>query len=243
MNGKNQVITAVSVLSVSLIICAFIMSSTWRSNNRSSQTITVTGSAKKEIVSDLGFLRGSFTAQAASAGEAFNQLKAQRPILLEYLNSKGFSQDKVNFFPVIGNPVYEISANGMQTNHVIGYFYSQRIEISSKDVYKIKDISLDISSVINKGVNFNVEPPEYHYTKIADLKISIQAEAAKDALNRGEKIAAATDRDLGPLRTARMGILQITPKFSNMISDYGINDLSSIEKEITAVVTASFEIN
>jgi hypothetical protein len=39
-----------------------------------------------------------------------------------------------------------------------------------------------------------------------------------------------------------MGVLQITPKFSNMISDYGINDLSSIEKEITAVVNASFEI-
>ncbi|MHB9012989.1 MAG: SIMPL domain-containing protein, partial [Ignavibacteriaceae bacterium] len=38
------------------------------------------------------------------------------------------------------------------------------------------------------------------------------------------------------------GVLQITPRFSNQVSDYGINDLTSIDKEITAVVNASFEI-
>ena len=76
---------------------------------------------------------------------------------------------------------------------------------------------------------------------MADLKIEIQAAAARDAMIRAQKIAEATDRDLGPMRSARMGVLQITPKFSNAISDYGINDLSSIEKEIIGVVNASFE--
>ena len=107
---------------------------------------------------------------------------------------------------------------------------------------KFKELSLDITSLIEKGVSFNVEQPEYHYTKMADLKIEIQAAAAKDAMIRAQKIAEATDRDLGPMRSARMGVLQITPKFSNAISDYGINDLSSIEKEIIGVVNASFEI-
>ncbi|MGE5457399.1 MAG: SIMPL domain-containing protein, partial [Methanococcaceae archaeon] len=150
--------------------------------------------------------------------------------------------DKIEFFPINSMPVHETAPNGMQSNKIIGYVYSQRIEISSTDVEKIKSISLDISSLVNEGVNFMVEMPEYHYTKLADLKVQIQAEAARDAMNRGARIAASAGRKLGPLRTARMGILQITPKFSNMISDYGVNDLSSIEKEITAVVSASFEI-
>ncbi|MBE0538338.1 MAG: SIMPL domain-containing protein, partial [Ignavibacterium sp.] len=131
---------------------------------------------------------------------------------------------------------------GYQTGRVIGYVYSQRMQIQSSDVNLIKDISLDITSLIQKGVNFNVEQPEYHYTKMADLKIEIQAAAAKDAMIRAQKIAEATDRELGPMRNARMGVLQITPKFSNAVSDYGINDLSSIEKEIVGVVNASFEI-
>jgi hypothetical protein len=135
-----------------------------------------------------------------------------------------------------------MSEQGYQTGRVIGYVYNQRIEIQSLDVNKIKELSLDITSLIEKGVSFKVEQPEYHYTKMADLKIEIQAAAAKDAMIRAQKIAEATDRDLGPMRSARMGVLQITPKFSNAISDYGINDLSSIEKEIIGVVNASFEI-
>jgi hypothetical protein len=74
------------------------------------------------------------------------------------------------------------------------------------------------------------------------VKIEIQAEAAKDAMNRASRIALSTGRELDPMRSARMGVIQITPRLSNQISDYGVNDLSSIEKEITAVVTASFEI-
>jgi hypothetical protein len=40
-----------------------------------------------------------------------------------------------------------------------------------------------------------------------------------------------------------MGVIQITPFNSTMVTDYGINDVSSIDKEITAVVSASFEID
>jgi hypothetical protein len=39
-----------------------------------------------------------------------------------------------------------------------------------------------------------------------------------------------------------MGVMQITPVNSTEVSDYGINDTSSIEKAITAIVTASFEV-
>ena len=74
------------------------------------------------------------------------------------------------------------------------------------------------------------------------MKIEIQAEAAKDALVRADRIADATDRSLGALRSARMGVLQITAKNSNEVSDYGMNDVSSIDKVITAVVSASFQI-
>ena len=39
-----------------------------------------------------------------------------------------------------------------------------------------------------------------------------------------------------------MGVLQITPAYSNEVSDYGINDTSSLLKDITAVVTVEFEV-
>lgn len=83
---------------------------------------------------------------------------------------------------------------------------------------------------------------QYFYTKIVDLKVEVQALAVRNAMIRAEKIADATDRELGPLRDARMGVLQITPLLSTQVSDYGINDLSTIKKKISAVVNAAFVI-
>jgi len=243
MDNKNNLIIPFAIIALAFIIGIIIFVSVWSSNRNADQTITVTGSAKKEITSDLGIFRGTINVEGNTAGDAYRILQQQKPILLDYLNSNGFSQDKVEFFTVNSYPVYEMNANGYQTNIVRAYVYSQRLEIRSPDVNKIKALSLSVTSVIEKGINFMVEMPEYHYTKIADLKIEIQAAAAKDAMVRAKKIAEATDRDLGPIRNARMGVIQITPKLSNAISDYGVNDLSSIEKEITAVVNASFEID
>jgi len=240
--NKNNLLLPALITSAAIIICAIILAVTWKSNYASNQTINVTGSAERDIISDLGVLRGTISAQAPTADAAYRELAGMKPALLSYLSSKGFPQNKIEFYTINSYPVYEITANGNQTGNIRAYNYSQRLEIESADVNKIKEISLDISSLIEKGVNFNVEQPEYHYTKLASLKIDIQADAAKDAMIRAEKIAAATGRSLGPMRDARMGVLQITPKLSNQVSDYGVNDLSSIEKKITAVVNASFEI-
>jgi uncharacterized protein len=40
-----------------------------------------------------------------------------------------------------------------------------------------------------------------------------------------------------------MGVMQITAADSNEVSDYGVNDTSALEKDITAVVNVSFAIN
>ncbi|HUH33090.1 MAG TPA: SIMPL domain-containing protein, partial [Daejeonella sp.] len=161
--------------------------------------------------------------------------------LVEYIRSKGFPADKITFQTISNYPIYNYNQNGQQMD-IRSYSASQMIDIQSGDVELIKAISLEISSLVEKGVNFQVNPPEYYYTKVGDIKIEIQAEAAKDAMTRGQRIAEATGRELGTLKSARMGVLQITPENSNMTSDYGINDVSSIRKEITAVVNANFSI-
>lgn len=242
MKEKNNLLIPLAIIATALVICAVVIGSALKISKKESQTITVTGSAKKVIISDFGILRGSLTASAPTANVAYKELQSQKPQLLKYLASKGFPQDKVSFFTVVVIPKYEITANGMQTSNVVGYTYSQRIEIQSNDVQKIKDISLEISSLVQNGLSFTVETPEYFYSKLAELKVEIQAEAAKDAMIRAQKIAKSTDCELGHITNAKMGVLQITPKYSNMVSDMGVNDLSSIEKEITAVVNASFEI-
>jgi uncharacterized protein len=238
---ESRFIVPAAILALGLILSVALFSWTWKDAKNADQTITVTGSAKKDIVSDIGILRGSIAIEAPTAEAAYHALVTQKPLLLEYLQSQGFPEEQVTFFTVSNNPVYDYNQDGQQVR-IRAFACSQRMEVESKDVIKIRKMSLDIASLIEKGVYFHVEPPEYYYTKLAGVKVQIQSEAAQDAKVRAEKIVAATGSSLGPLRNARMGVLQITPKNSNQVSDYGVNDVSSIEKEITAVVNASFQI-
>ncbi|MGB9664406.1 MAG: SIMPL domain-containing protein [Ignavibacteria bacterium] len=242
MISDNKFIVPSLIISIFFILATLIISETWRNHTRTNQTITVTGSAKKLIISDLGILKISLTSTGFTQQEAYKTLARQTPILKEFLIKNGINPDSIDEKNPSSYPVYEISPAGYQTNTILNYVYTQNFDVYSRDVEKIKKLSLDLSQLLEKGLTFQQIQPEYHYTKIGDLKIEIQAEAAKDAMERAKRIAESTGSRLGNLRNARMGVLQITPKFSNMISDYGINDLSSIEKEITAVVNASFEI-
>ena len=243
MNEKFKYIIPVSILAGSIVLSVIIFSMVWKSAKNADQTITVTGSAKKSIVSDFGIQRGTLQASSGDRKTAYQIVQQQMPIVLKYLADKGFAKDQIEVFSINGYPIFEVAANGVQTQRVLGYVYNQRFEVKSNDVKKIKELSLSLSSLVEKGLDISVDAPEYLYTKLDDLKIAVQAAASKNAMDRAAKIAEATGRSLGTLRNARMGVIQITSLNSNVISDYGMNDATSIEKEITAVVSASFEIN
>jgi len=66
--------------------------------------------------------------------------------------------------------------------------------------------------------------------------------ATKDAHDRALSMAEAVGSDIGAVRSAKMGVFQITRPYSTDVSDYGIYDTSWIEKQITAVVRVTFAV-
>jgi uncharacterized protein len=239
----NSRITSFSVLTIGLLLAVVLITSTWKSIVRSQQTIAVTGSAKTNIVSDMGVLRGNITFVGNTTKDGVEKIKPQMQQLLHFLQQKGIPQNTIELLPMNQYANYETNAQGYQTGNIISYTVSQRFQFTSNNVQLIKKISLEMSQLISEGVNVQMDMPEYFYSKLADIKVSIQSLAAKDAQQRAQAMAEATGQTLGAMRSAKMGVIQITPKNSNTISDYGMNDVSSIEKEITAVVHTSFEID
>jgi hypothetical protein len=239
---KDRLTAAAAILGVAIIICSLIVTGTWRGNRKANQTIEVTGSAKKEIVSDYAIMRCGLRGEGVSAEAAYKDLERQTPTLMSYFGSKGFAADQVKPSPPTTFSVDEYTGDGRPTGRILKYVYGQLFQVETADVRKIEAMGLEISSLVEKGVSLELQTPEYHFTKLAELKIEIQALAAKDAAERARRIAEASGAKLGTIRKASMGVLQITPLHSAEVSDWGVNDLSSIDKEITAVVRASFAI-
>jgi hypothetical protein len=68
------------------------------------------------------------------------------------------------------------------------------------------------------------------------------ADATKDARERADRIAGQGGARVSRLHSADMGVFQITPIDNSDTSWDGMNDTTSMEKTITAVVTATFSL-
>ncbi len=231
------------ILGLALVVAAFVLGSSALRVANTRATITVTGSAKQSIRSDMVVWRGTFSSISPSLQVAYANLKANMGVVREYLVSKGLPADSLIFSSINTQIFYELGPGGRETSRVTGYRLFQTVEVRSTEVERIGVIAREATELINRGVQFESMPPEYLYTKLADLKVTMVAQATRDAKARADEMAKNSGSHIGRLRSAKMGVFQITPQFSTLVSDYGINDTSSLMKDITAVVTMSFEIN
>jgi uncharacterized protein len=235
-------ITISLIFSLALIVTAFILTGGLVKFREGQKTIEVVGSAKKQIKSDLVVWTGSFSAQSKKISEAYPVMKQGAEKVRRYLAAKGLTEKDMIFTAISTTPNYVLLKNGQQSNEIESYRLSQSVEIRSGDVDKITDISRKATELINEGVEFQSHAPQYYYTKIADLKIEVLSLASKDAKVRADRIAENTGSRTGRLIYANMGVFQITPLYSTEVSDLGVYDTASIDKEITAVVICKFEI-
>lgn len=236
-----------AIILAALIVMVGIVAGTYKVADslveiKGTNFITVSGSARQQITSDLMVWTGSFANQSSDLKDAYAKLNADQAKVKKFLVSKGIPETEMIFSSISTMPIYELSPNGMYTTKIEAYRLEMRVEISSTELEKLTKVSREVTELINEGIEFQSWQPQYFYTKIADMKISMLAEATKDAKARAEQIAINTGSQIGRLRSAKMGVMQITPVNSTEVSDYGINDTSSIEKAITAIVTASFEV-
>ena len=137
---------------------------------------------------------------------------------------------------------YESDESSGVFRKVVSYQLSQTIEVRSDNVDLIDTISRGSTELISRGIPFSSSAPMYLYTKLSDLKVEMQAEAAKDARERADGIARAVGCKLGDVRYARMSAPSITPLYSSEESDGGVDDTTALEKKITAIVNVGYAV-
>lgn len=245
MNGEknNYLFNIGTSLALGLVMSSIIFGWFYSNKQKGDEAITVTGSAKRRITSDLVVWSAGVSAQASSLTDAYKQLSDSTPRIKQYLLSKGIPEDQMTVSSITTTQQKRRDSDGNETAEITGYTLSQSIEVRSNDVAKIGQIAREATELINQGILIESTAPRYYYTQISDLKIEMLGEAAKDAKERAERIAQSTGNSIGAVRSAKMGVLQITAADSTDVSDYGVYDTSTIEKDMTAVVNVSFAVD
>lgn len=241
--NNNWGLTAFGVcLALAIVAATVIATRTMRVIKQANETVEVKGFAEQRILSDWALWRGRFTARGTDLVETSNVLEGQKATVLGFLSQAGIKQEELEVSPVTTQVLYRRDAQGRVTNTIEGYALSIDLTVSAGDIDRISKVAKQSDILIKQGVQFSSQSPQYFYTKLGDLKISILGAATADARQRAEQLAEKSGSSIGALRFARQGVFQITPVYSTEVSNFGRNDTSSREKSIKAVVTIGYSL-
>ena len=227
-------------LALSIVFTGWLASSAIR-ETRNDQDITVTGSAKKAIVSDLVQWKGALTSEGTDLAEAVSTLKASLAKFSAFVAQSG--KVSVSRAPISSEALsYTQRDSDGRSIEIPGYRVRQSFQIESTDVTATTQLAgKTAEAMLGAGVPYEASL-SYLYTKIAELRLEMLEAATADAKNRGETIAKGAGVVIGAARNARVGVFQITAKNTAEVDDYGAFDTSSIDKEITSVVSVTFAL-
>ena len=224
------------ILAIGFIISAFILGNYFVSA-RNEQSIRVVGQGVKSVTSDLIKWNMSInrTTNVAYKSEGPSWIQEDLTKVKKYLASNGIEEKDILVEPVSSYANYG-------NNGVTGYSFSQRIEVRSSDIEKIEKMALDSKALAKQDIYLQYSDLEYFVSNLADIKAEMLALATADAKARALEIAKSSGNKVCGLLSARSGVFQIRKPLSTDVSDYGIYNTSSKEKEIAVTVTATFRI-
>ena len=124
----------------------------------------------------------------------------------------------------------------------VTYRVSQTFQISTRQIDVVEAVPPRVGTLLERGIEVEAEPLAYLSTELTQAKLDALGAATAEARRRAEILVKGLGGKLGAMRSSSLGVYQVTPRDSTDVSDYGINDTTSREKDVTAVVNATFAV-
>ena len=231
---------AATVLAVAGIVVASIGAYTAYDIKLSGDTVEVTGSAKQAVVADTARWVISLDTKTGVNNQevGYKSIEDATTKITQYLTSLNltdFETPAITSFPTYTYPQYGEPI-------MSGFTVNRQIIVRSQDLDKINKLTSNIEPLTGDGYNVTTQMVELTYSKLDEIRVTLLSEAIKDAKARAEAIASDSGRKIGDLRNASSGVVQVLPQGGVDISDYGMYDTQSMNKEVMVTVRASFEL-
>ena len=230
----------------SVVTSTIVASNAYRAKfaeaQKAQQSIVVKGKATKRVRSD----RGQWWITVNGTGESIQQAHA---VLADgiskvngYLDGRQFSEEEISRGSISTKVHYDRDSKGKSTRKIVEYELSQHIRVSTVDVDKISSAAGEVTDLLKEGIFVIGGIPQYTFSGVSDVKIQILADAASNARERADELSVKAGGSVKDIRAIKQGVIQITTPDSTRVSSYGVNDTSTIMKDVSVVVTVEFGI-
>ncbi|MFN3950799.1 MAG: SIMPL domain-containing protein [Thermaurantimonas sp.] len=177
---------------------------------------------------------------------AYTEIDQDRELIKQYLNSKGIDDQHIVFQSIVINREFDNQYDAqynLRRSTFMGFNLIQTVTIESNEVDKVENIARSITELINLGIEFYSQKPQYFYTKLAELKLEMIEAATKDAYMRAKKIASNSGSKVHKLKRASMGVFQIVGQ--NSTGDFtwgGVFNTDSRKKTASITLKLDYQV-
>lgn len=235
-----ELLIGLVALALAAVITGIVVSNAIRDVKKRRDTITVTGSAREPIRANLATWRISVRAQETDPAVAARQLQREVEAVRTFLRGGGIEDSAVRQPPLV---TADVSRRIAPRRFVAEYRLTQRFEVTTSDIVRLERVAGSVSELVAQGLPVAVGGITYVSTQLTEARFKALQAATANARDRAETLVEGLGGDLGPVRSANLGVYQIVPRNSTEISDYGVNDTSAREKDVISVVTVTFAVS
>ncbi len=241
-------LASVIIICIAAVACVLIFTKGFVSyKTNGTGGLSATGSASIDFEADLIVWRGTYSTYAKTTGEAYKNLNKDADKIRRYLEDYGIEEDDVIFSAIDISKRY-VSNYNEEGNYVgdtfDGYELYQTVTVSSEDVDSVEEVSRDITELIEDGVEFTSNSPEYYYKDLDSLKLELVRAATENAKQRIDLMAEGSGCMPGKLVSSNLGVFQITARNSadDEYSSGGTYNTSSRQKTATITVKLNYTV-
>ncbi len=226
------------IVGASLILASAIGSYAFYAVHSLDNVIAVTGSAKTHVTADTVKWRINISRKVSEGTlqSGYPLLAKDSEAVQAFLKGNNVAADAIDVSPVFVEEIYNYNSNTGPRQ----FNLREEITVNSKDVQGINALSKNITQLADKGIFISGNGLEFYISNLAELRVSLLADAVKDAKARATELAKAGDQKVGALKAASSGVVQVLAPNSIEVTDYGTYDTQSIEKDVMVTARATF---
>lgn len=249
MNEQNNLFKAMAVLGILLAlgmsVAAFILGVQGKRAVSGQQTITVKGLAEKPIKADSAEWTLTISVTQSTQAAALEKLATERQVVEDFLTKQGLAAETWTVEVETLNPHFdEVFIKEVPRQVQNGFDAFQTIRVASKDLNKITAANKALLHLRADNHPVTAAPPSYLVSDLENIKMSLIADATKNARTRATEFVKQDGVKVGVMKSASQGAFYILAVGGDAGDDSygGVYDKSTIDKTARVVVTIVYNI-
>ncbi len=251
-NENKIVITAAIIVGLCLLIGLSVGgyfigkgAARFRSDTR---TVTVKGLVEKEVKADQAIWMLRFRRASEDLKDAHSRISSDQEVAIAFLKKQGFKDDEIGRQPTRTIDKLAREFGQTQTVERFRYIVTNSLLVATGNVDLVTKAAGATEELLKSGVVLDGQQeggtanPRYILTAFNALRPQLLADATKNARLTAQQFAADSGAQVGKIRSANQGTIQIFGRDGNDESA-PYSPTSTPWKKIRVVSTFEFELN